>query len=85
MCAHITQLLKPIKDSRFTQQVSGGCGVWVCAVLCDVIGEPIKPLAQLIGEPIKLRGKPALRKALGVWVADHVWRGLMWPQQCPSE
>ena len=34
------------------------------AVLCEVIGEPIKRLAQLIGEPIKLTGKRALRKAL---------------------
>ena len=35
-------------------------------VLCEVIGEPIKQLAQLIGEPIKLTGQRALRKAL-VW------------------
>ena len=34
------------------------------AVLCEVIGEPIERLAQLIGEPIKLTGKRALRKAL---------------------
>ena len=34
------------------------------AVLCEVIGEPIKRLASLIGEPIKLTGKRALRKAL---------------------
>ena len=33
-------------------------------VLCEMIGEPIKRLAQLIGEPIKLTGKRALRKAL---------------------
>ena len=34
------------------------------AVLCEVIGEPIKRLAYLIGEPIKLTAKQALRKAL---------------------
>jgi hypothetical protein len=33
-------------------------------VLCEVIGEPINRLPQLIGEPIKLTGKRALRKAL---------------------
>ena len=33
-------------------------------VLCEVIGVPIKRLAQLIGEPIKLTGKRALLKAL---------------------
>ena len=33
-------------------------------MLCEVIGEPIKRLARLIGEPIKLTGKRALRKAL---------------------
>ena len=32
------------------------------AVLCEVIGEPIKRLEKLIGEPIKLAGKRALRK-----------------------
>ena len=34
------------------------------AVLCEVIGEPIKRSRYLIGEPIKLTGKQALRKAL---------------------
>ena len=33
-------------------------------MLCEVIGEPIKRLAYLIGEPIKLTGKRARRKAL---------------------
>ena len=33
-------------------------------VLCEVIGEPIKRLAQFIGEPIKLTGKRTLGKAL---------------------
>jgi hypothetical protein len=33
-------------------------------VLCEVIGEPIKRLAWFIGEPIILKGKRALRKAL---------------------
>jgi hypothetical protein len=33
-------------------------------VLCEVIEEPIERLASLIGEPIKLTGKRALRKAL---------------------
>ena len=37
-----------------------------CAVLCEVIGEPIKRLALLIGEPIKLTGEWALRKALAL-------------------
>ena len=40
-------------------------GAQVCPVLCEVIGEPNKRLAKLIGEPIKLTGKRALRKALG--------------------
>ena len=35
-----------------------------CAVLCEVIGEPIKRLAYLIGGPIKLTSKRALRNAL---------------------
>ena len=34
------------------------------SVFCEVIGEPIKRLAYLIGEPIKATGKRALRKAL---------------------
>ena len=33
-------------------------------VLCEVIEEPIKRSALLVGEPIKLTGKRALRKAL---------------------
>ena len=33
-------------------------------VLCEVIEEPIKRLAELIGEPIKVTGERALRKAL---------------------
>jgi hypothetical protein len=33
-------------------------------VLCEVTGEPIEQLAELIGAPIKLTGKRALRKAL---------------------
>lgn len=34
-------------------------------VLCGLIGEPINQLAILTGEPLKLTGKQALRKALG--------------------
>jgi hypothetical protein len=39
-------------------------GVTSWLVLCEVIEEMIKRLAELIGEPIKLTGKRALRKAL---------------------
>ena len=35
-------------------------------MLCEVIGEPIKRLAEFIGEPIKLTGNRALRKALAL-------------------
>ena len=38
------------------------CHLMSEAVLCEVIGEPIKRLALLIGDPIKLTGKRALRK-----------------------
>ena len=34
------------------------------AVLCQVMGAPIKESAKLIGEPLKGRAKQALRKAL---------------------
>ena len=46
-------------------------------MLCEVIGEPIKRLALLIGEPIKLTGKRALRKALssGIPLADAAFPG----------
>ena len=45
------------------------------AVLCEVIEEPIKQSAYLIGEPIKLTGKRALRKALGERHAQQVVPG----------
>ena len=40
-----------------------------------MIGEPIKRLASLIGEPIKLTGKRALHKALGWRVEIHQLAG----------
>ena len=43
--------------------------LWAGCVLRGLIGEPIKRLAYLIGEPIKLTGKRALRKALGACAA----------------
>ena len=45
----------------------------VPAVLCELIGEPIKPSAKLIGEPITGRVKRA-RNALGPTSAvPHAW------------
>ena len=49
---------------RATELATGPWALLVTWVLCEVIEEPIKRLAQLIGEPIKLTGKRALRKAL---------------------
>ena len=41
-----------------------GWNPYLRSVLCAVIGEPIKLLAYLFEEPIKLTGQRALRKAL---------------------
>ena len=46
-------------------------------MLREVIGEPIKQLAYLIGEPIELTGKRALRKALCGGACVFLWQHLM--------
>ena len=66
-----------ISLQRTAQTTAIGTSAAVCAgalgahtpphpspVLCEVIGEPIKRLAEFIREPVKLTGKRALRKAL---------------------
>ena len=50
-------------------------------MLCEVIGGPIKRLAKLIGEPIKLTGKQALRKAVPASSHRHVSQALAWQPQ----
>ena len=62
--AQVSLLLHPTPHSRPT---AGGTAARECsvqsraaAVLCEVIGEPIKRLALVIGEPIKLTGTWAL-------------------------
>jgi hypothetical protein len=51
------------------------------AVLCEVIGEPIKRLAQLVGEPFILTGKRALRLAL----PPRLRRALLFADRIRSE
>ena len=60
----LSQLCRPGAGGRAALGAATRCHLWLHAVLCEVIGAPIKRLAELFGEPIKLAGKRALRKAL---------------------
>ena len=54
-------------------------------ILREMIGEPIKRLAYLIGEPIKMTGKRALRKALcGALHSEAIGPKALYPTVVPG-